>query len=181
MAVNPISPVNPISTSPPEASLENDLRTLLSHVRPVLGALKRGAPPPAVFHEAFERGSLGPRHAPVLMAVALQGDLSVSDLAEQVNLSLSTTSLLVGELSRAGLVERSEDPHDRRRTIVALNRAYREAAEAWLHERVGLFRRTLERLSPDARANFIEGWRILAEEAVRTRPDRADCEPDQPA
>lgn len=164
--------VNPISTPQREAPVEDDLRALLEQVRPVLGALKRGGPPPAVFHEAFERGSLGPRHAPVLMAIALQGDMSVSDLAERVNLSLSTTSLLVGELSRAGLVERSEDPSDRRRTIVALNRSYREAAEAWLHQRVGLFRRTLERLSPEARANFIEGWRILAEEAVRSDPDQ---------
>jgi DNA-binding MarR family transcriptional regulator len=162
--------VNPVSTSSPDASIEHELRALLDHVRPVLGALKRAGPPPAIFHAAFERGSLGPRHAPVLMAVALQGDLSVSDLAEQVNLGLSTTSLLVGELSRAGLLERTEDPNDRRRTIVSLNRAYREAAEEWLHERVGPFRRTLERLSPEARANFIEGWRILAEESAQTGP-----------
>lgn len=173
--------VKPIPPPPTEPSVDNDLRVLLEHMRPVFGAIKRGGPPPAVFHEAFERGALGPRHAPVLMAVALQGEMSVSELAERVNLSLSTTSLLVGELSRAGLVERSEDPNDRRRTIVALNRTYREAAGAWLQERVGMFRRTLERLSPDARANFMEGWRILAEEALRTDPDQPCSEADDPS
>jgi DNA-binding MarR family transcriptional regulator len=33
----------------------------------------------------------------------------LSKLAERIGLTLGTTSLLVGELSRAGLVERRED------------------------------------------------------------------------
>jgi hypothetical protein len=44
---------------------------------------------------------------------------------------------------------------------------------AWLGERLDPFRRTLERLSPKARANFVEGWRVLAEETCAD----ADCAP----
>jgi DNA-binding MarR family transcriptional regulator len=86
---------------------------------------------------------------------------------------------MVGELSRAGLLERAEDETDRRRTIVRLNEDYREGFDAWLQERLDPFRRTLERLSPRARACFIDGWRILGEETARTAAAAADadCQP----
>src|SRR2546421_8307766 len=115
-------------------------------VRTVFRGLKRGGPVPPPFQDAFERASLGPRHVPPLLTVTFEDELSVSRLAEELGLSLSTTSLMVGELSRAGLLERSEDESDRRRTIVRLNEAYREDVEAWLKERMDPFQRTLQRL-----------------------------------
>jgi DNA-binding MarR family transcriptional regulator len=157
-------------------SVEADLRTLAGHMRPVFAALKRGGPMPAPFEEAFEQASLGMRHVPVLMTVTLEGELSVSDLAHKLELSLSATSLMVGELSRAGLLERAEDENDRRRTIVRIAEQYRDGVDAWLQERLDPMRRTLERLSPRARANFLEGWRILHDEASRIPSDGdPDC------
>ena len=152
---------------------DDDLRELLRLVAPVIGALKHGPPPPPAFQDAFERGSLGPRHSQPLLAVALEGTMSVSELADRLGLSLSATSLMVGELSRAGLHERAEDENDRRRTIVRLNEEVSDDIRAWLGERLDPFRRTLERLSPKARANFVEGWRVLAEETCAD----ADCAP----
>jgi DNA-binding MarR family transcriptional regulator len=166
--------VKSISESDRAGSAEDDVRELMPLVRTVFRGLKRGGPVPAPFQEAFERGSLGPRHVPPLLAVTFDGELSVSRLAEELGLSLSTTSLMVGELSRAGLLERSEDESDRRRTIVRLNEAYREGVSAWMNERLEPFRRTLERLSPRARASFIEGWRILGEESERIGGPQTD-------
>jgi DNA-binding MarR family transcriptional regulator len=160
----------PVKTRSPhdnDPELESDLQELVRLIRPVIGALKRGSPPPAIFHEAFHRGALGPRHAPVLMVVALEGQLSVSDIAERIDLSLSTTSLLVGELDRAGVLARREDDRDRRRTLVGLSDVYREAADEWLQTRLTPLRRTLERLSPTARAGFLEGWRALQDEMTQ--------------
>ena len=148
-------------------SVEGDLRALVEHLRPTFAALKRGGPIAAPFAAAFEGASLGMRHVPVLMNVTLEGELSVSDLAHKLELSLSATSLMVGELSRAGLLERAEDEHDRRRTLVRVAEPYRDDVDAWLQERLDPLRRTLERLSPRARANFLEGWRILHEETSR--------------
>jgi DNA-binding MarR family transcriptional regulator len=152
-------------------SIDEDLHTLAGHMRPVFAGLKRGGPMPEVFEEAFERASLGMRHVPVLMTVMLEGELSVSDLAHKLELSLSATSLMVGELSRAGLLERAEDEQDRRRTIVRVAEQYREGVDAWLQERLEPLRRTLERLSPRARAQFLVGWRILHEEVSLTAGD----------
>jgi len=74
---------------------------------------------------------------------------------------------MVGELSRAGLLERAEDEQDRRRTIVRVSDAYREGVAGWLQERLEPIRRTLQRLTPEQRASFLTGWRILEQETAR--------------
>jgi DNA-binding MarR family transcriptional regulator len=160
-----------------DPSLDESVRVLAMLLGRVVHNLKqRGGPPPEVVRAAFEQGSLGPRHMPVVIAVALEGPMSVSEVAERIGLSVATTSLLVGELSRAGLVDRTEDERDRRRTIVTLGDEHREALTAWTQDVVaGPIRRALERLSPRARANFLEGLRILAEETDPEGPDGDGC------
>src|SRR5262249_34832314 len=113
--------------------VQHDLHELLALLGRVLPALKRGGgPPPNVLAAAAERAWAGPRHAPVLIMVALQRVLSVSELAERIGLSVSTTSLMVGELSRAGIVERVEDERDRRRTLVRLHPDHADEVTAWM-------------------------------------------------
>lgn len=165
-----------VKSSAQEAAVEAELAELIRSIRPVIAALKAAGPAPAIFEQAFARGSLGPRHAPVLMMLAHEGQLSVTEVAERLSLGLSTTSLLVGELDRAGLIVRVEDQRDRRRTLVQLAEGYREAAEEWLQQRITPLRNTLSRLSTERRAGFIEGWRILREETVRSLGGDPDCE-----
>jgi DNA-binding MarR family transcriptional regulator len=161
-----------------------DLHELLTLIGSVIPALKQGGgPPPPAFAAAAaqleqdpRRGGLGPRHVPVLLAVALDRDRSVSELAARLGLSVSTVSLLVGELSRAGLVERVEDDRDRRRTLVRLHGDHDAEVSAWMRERIAPVRRTLERLSPTARAHFLEGWRVLAEETGAEGLDVVACD-----
>jgi DNA-binding MarR family transcriptional regulator len=128
--------------------------------------LKSAGPPPGL-HEAVKRASLGKRHGRALLAVAAAGPISVTDLAKRLGLLLSTTSTLVGELSRAGLLVRAEDEQDRRRTIVRLHDDYRESTAAWLEVTLEPIRATLRRLSPQARQHFIDGLRALSEETSR--------------
>ncbi|MGH2974072.1 MAG: MarR family winged helix-turn-helix transcriptional regulator [Solirubrobacterales bacterium] len=134
----------------------------------VLQALKRGSlgDVPEPFRGSFDDGHLGPRHKPVLMAVTFFGPLGVSEIAQRIGLSVGTASLMVGELDRAGMLERSVDESDRRRTIVALPDGYREAMDVWVDERVQPLRRALERMSKRHRRDFLEGWRIIEEEAA---------------
>src|SRR4051812_18064340 len=102
-----------------------------------------GGPPPAPLSEAFQRGALGPRHMPVLMTVTLEGPLSVRELAARVGLTVATTSLLVGELDREGFVERAEDEHDRRRTLVETKSRYRRQVGEWAKQKREPMRRAL--------------------------------------
>jgi DNA-binding MarR family transcriptional regulator len=140
-----------------------------------LAGLKHSGPPPPELQGTFERFALGPRHVPALMAVTLSGPLSVSDLARQLGHTLPTTSTIVGELSRAGLLDRAEDDHDRRRTIVRVHADHARSITDWAHRTLAPLRATLQRLSPHAREHFIAGWHILHEETVRG-PGRADVE-----
>jgi DNA-binding MarR family transcriptional regulator len=97
----------------------------------------------------------------------------VSDLARRLGLGLSTTSAIVGQLSRAGLLQRSEDERDHRRTIVRLHDEYREVISSWALRTLAPLRRTLELLPPPARADFMLGWRLLHAQATGTPPAEA--------
>jgi DNA-binding MarR family transcriptional regulator len=161
----------PIDPSP---TIEENLDELSSLLWETFRGLKQSSPPPQELRDAATRGSLGPRHMPALLAVAAAGPLSVSDLARRLGLGLSTTSAIVGQLSRAGLLERAEDDADHRRTIVRLQDDHRAVIGKWTEQTLAPLRGSLERLTPRARAQFMEGWRILHEEATSTAPTDAD-------
>jgi DNA-binding MarR family transcriptional regulator len=158
------------STVTHDKSIEAQLDELSSLLMETLRGLKQSSPPPQELRDAAARGSLGPRHMRALLAVATAGPLSVTALSRRLGLGLSTTSAIVGELSRAGLLERAEDEDDRRRTIVRLHEDQRAVIGAWAEHALAPLRATLERLSPHGRAQFMQGWRVLHEEATRAAP-----------
>ncbi len=171
----------PVKTKPrtePRPDVEDDLIELTSLVPVTLHDLKSAVPAPMPMRDAMERASLSKRHATALLAVAAAEPIGVSELAKRLGLLLSSTSTIVGELSRAGLLERAEDDQDRRRTIVRVHEDYRDAMEGWLAIALAPFRHALERLSPEARGHFMEGWRILHEEAALKASSAvdSDCE-----
>src|SRR6202166_562074 len=163
-------------TTKPRQSVGDDLAELTSLIPMTLHDLKSAVPAPMPMRDAMERSSLGKRHASALLAVAAAEPIGVSELAKRLGLLLSSTSTIVGELSRAGLVERAEDDQDRRRTIVRVHEDYRDAMEGWLEGAIAPFRHTLERLPPPARAHFMEGWRMLHEEAGMRGSDAVDID-----
>jgi DNA-binding MarR family transcriptional regulator len=162
----------------PGLTIEENVDELLSLLWETFRGLKHSSPPPQELRDAAAHGSLGPRHMPALLAVAAAGPLSVSELARRLGLGLSSTSAIVGQLNRAGLLVRAEDDADRRRTIVRLHDDYQDVIGGWAGQTLGPLRSTLKRLSPRARAEFMEGWRILHEEATRAAPaDTDQCSP----
>jgi DNA-binding MarR family transcriptional regulator len=121
---------------------------------------------------AFFEAGLRQRHMRVLLALALSGPLTIGDLATALGLTSATTSLLTGELDRAGFLERREDDNDRRRTIVSLPEHIRAPLEQIANAKLATLRRTLERLDPPVREHFLEGLRLLASEATAEAPPR---------
>jgi len=153
---------------------DEDLDELTSLLWETFRGLKHSSPQPQELRDAAGRGGLGPRHMPALVAVATSGPLSVSELAQRLGLGLSTASAIVGQLSRAGLVERYEDESDRRRTIVRLDGDHADVIGSWASQALSPLRRTLELLPPSARADFMQGWRILHAQATATSSADAD-------
>ena len=142
-------------------SLEDDLRILVLLFPQVMSAFKRTALPEA--RTIFADAALGPRHLTPIAHLLHDGPMTVNQLARRLGLAPATTSLLVGELSRSGLVDRREDETDRRRTIVSVADAYRVRLERWLSGGEPM-RRTLEQLSANERRAFVKALRILEEQ-----------------
>jgi DNA-binding MarR family transcriptional regulator len=155
-----------------EASFKEatELLTLLSGL--MIGLKKKPSeddPRHQELHKAFEESELGERHIAPLIALGLGGPASVSELAGRIGLTPATTSLLVGELSRAGLVQRREDESDRRRTIVSIEESIEEVVRPSVDETLRPLARGLRRMSAAQRAQLMDGLRILTEE-IRGSP-----------
>ena len=84
----------------------------------LLAYQQRAGEIPAVLRDA---GQLGQRHVGMLITLAISGPMTVSELAQRTRMTVAHASLVVGELARAGLVDRDHDPADRRRIIVSLS------------------------------------------------------------
>lgn len=158
-----------IEPAAPERSIEADLLELMRLMPPVVRGLKRrasernraGGPQP--LRALLAEGSLGPRHLPVIVVLAFDGPLTVSELARRIGLGVAATSLMVGDLDRVGIVQREIDERDRRRTLVSLGEPLREQCVTFARERLAPLRDALERMGPQTRSHFVAGWRVLAE------------------
>jgi DNA-binding MarR family transcriptional regulator len=161
--------------SQPQADLERDVAEFAGLLGMTVHDLKSVAtgqdPPEDDIRAIFERAGLSRRHARALLAVAGGEPVSVSELAGRLGLLLSTTSTIVGELSRAGLLERSEDERDRRRTLVRIHQDYRRRMRLRLKVAYAPVRRTFEQLSPEQRAAFMDTWRELHLQAAQAAGD----------
>lgn len=104
------------------------------------------------------------RHGAVLPQLTVEPSLSVSALADRMGMSLTTASELLSDLSRAGLVERREDPANRRRTLVSLAPRHRAMVEGFVALRAAPLLRVLDDLTPSDRQGFVAGLTAWARE-----------------
>lgn len=150
---------------------DEDVLRLQEQLRRVLRALRhrRHGLHPAIV-DAMRNGRLGPRHVAALNVVARDEGLSVGDLAERLGVSLTAASLMTSELSTATLVERVEDPTDRRRTLIYVAERWRPWVRDWLDDRARPLRAALDRLEPAQREALAAGLAALAEELEAATP-----------
>ncbi|HXP54677.1 MAG TPA: MarR family transcriptional regulator [Streptosporangiaceae bacterium] len=118
----------------------------------VLAFQRRAGDLPAALQDA---GRLGQRHVAMLVMLAISGPLGVSELAQRADMTVAHASLVVGELARAGLVERDHDPADRRRILVSLSPAAQPAVAEMRRRNAEPVLRFLGELSGDEADTFI--------------------------
>lgn len=98
-----------------------------------------------------------------LMALATLQAVNISTLAETLEVSKPTASTLVDQLVQRGLVERTEDTEDRRRTLVALSTAGSEMmAQLRQYGPPERMAQWLEAMNPDDLAALTRGTQALA-------------------
>lgn len=104
--------------------------------------------------------------AKTLYLVVASGSLHMSELAARLGVTLSTVSGLVDRLVEAGLVERHEDPADRRQTFLTPTGRGSELVERFHELNVAHLRALLERLEEPDLTAVEHAFRLLARVAA---------------
>ncbi len=114
-------------------------------------------------------GSLGERHISALISLAIGGPATVSELAKRTEMSTAHASLVVGELARAGLVDRDHDERDRRRIVVSLSSAAEPAIAEMRRRNAAPLLQFLSELNDKEAERFIDQLARLV--ALQQRSD----------
>jgi DNA-binding MarR family transcriptional regulator len=158
------TPDSPTPDSPTPDSPTPDSTALLIALGAVVKRIKHR---PIPENPALHGVPFAPRHVSMLLQIAQDGPIGMSELAERMQVSLATASQVVGDLETWGLVVRSSDISDRRRTLTSVAPEHRAHVRAIFEQRLRPLDRTLRRLEPDQRAGLIQGLITLAEELDR--------------
>jgi len=97
----------------------------------------------------------------MLITLAITGRQSVSELAQRTEMTIAHASLVVGELAKAGLVERDHDERDRRRIIVSLSDKARPAVAEMRSRNAEPVVRFLSGLEESQADAFISNFALL--------------------
>lgn len=142
---------------------DDAIRAMLLLMPRLVGRAKRTQPP-------AELRSLAPRHLSMLSYLLFDGPMTVNELADRLAVAPTTVSLMVSDLSREGVLERTEDDADRRRKIVSIAEARLPAIRDWLARGADAWRTALAPLTPAQRQTVIDT--LLAYEKAVTEPTK---------
>jgi len=137
-----------------EMTTAQAVRSMLLLMPRLVGRAKR-LPIPA----ALRGLDLAPRHLALLAYLQYDGPLTVSELAARLEVAPTTVSLMVGDLSRHGILTRTEDDADRRRRIVAIAPDYAPAITQWLSGSATAWTEVLAALTAAERATIVATMR----------------------
>lgn len=97
----------------------------------------------------------------ILMQLHYQRACGVSDIGARMDITAAAASQLAEKLVQAGLLERAEDPADRRVKQLRLTAAGRDLVEAALSARYRWVDELIENLQPAEREQLAEAMQIL--------------------
>ena len=101
----------------------------------------------------------------LLMHVYYKKQCGISDLSDHMETTAAAASQLVDKLVQAGLLERTEDPHDRRARQITLTTKGRQLIEKSIQMRFRWLDSVVQTLSPEERSTVGEALKILTSAA----------------
>jgi DNA-binding MarR family transcriptional regulator len=104
-----------------------------------------------VVRRRLAQPALASAEVELLVAVVESPRMAVAEAARALGLAANTVSTLVGRLVQTGLIERADDPADRRTAVLRATPAGRARIKRWRHERADIWSHGLARLDPDDR------------------------------
>ena len=103
----------------------------------------------------------------LLMQVHHRHQCGISDLSEHLEITNAATSQLVDKLVQAGLLERTEDPHDRRAKQVSLTLVGEDIVKKAIAERSRWVDDLATALNAEEQQKVAEAFEILTEASQR--------------
>jgi DNA-binding MarR family transcriptional regulator len=148
-------------------STNEAIRAMLLLMPRVAARLKRTRIP-----DRLQAMNLAPRHLSLLSYLLFDGPMAVNELAARLEVAPTTVSLMVSDLGNRGILQRQEDPGDRRRAIVAItdDPEIRSAIDSWLAAGATAWRKAFDPLTPEERAVFVKTIAAYEAEASGTVP-----------
>jgi DNA-binding MarR family transcriptional regulator len=114
------------------------------------------------YADAEEFGMTGPQMT-VMACLVSRGPLTLTDLSRTLGMSHSSASGIVDRLQARGLVRRTEDARDRRRSPIAVTGAVTRYVRELEEGPAGRLVRVLEKAAPAERAAMQKGLALLCE------------------
>ena len=111
----------------------------------------------------------------ILMQLHHRGPCGMSGISEGYDITPAATSQLVDKLVHGGLIQRVEDPHDRRAKLLSLTDKGRELIQQGIEERYRWVEELAEKLTVDERSQISDALNIMTEAAKEL-----EAEPVQP-
>jgi DNA-binding MarR family transcriptional regulator len=115
----------------------------------------------------------------LLYRLYYQGQCGVSDIADHLAVTNAAASQSIERLVQQGLLERSEDPNDRRAKQIALSPAGRALMEESIEARVRWMAELTTVLSPEDQTTIIAALDALTSAALRLDPHSQAREVEQ--
>ncbi len=101
----------------------------------------------------------------ILIQLRYRGNCGISDIRERFDITAPAASQLVEKLVQSGLIERTEDPSDRRAKQITLTTRGKSMIEKGMSERYRWMDQLVTDLSAREREKVAEGLTILTEAA----------------
>jgi DNA-binding MarR family transcriptional regulator len=122
----------------------------------------------ASIRAAGELGGISPVQLRALTALRHRGRLNLAQLAEEMGITVSTTSRLVDRLVGAEWVRRAPSTRDRRKISLTLTASGTTLLHRFDDRRVALLRSCLDRVPTERRDDVVAALTELAGPAART-------------
>jgi DNA-binding MarR family transcriptional regulator len=105
----------------------------------------------------------------ILMRLVHRGSTGVSEIGEQLGVTNAAASQAVDRLVGLGLIERTEDPEDRRAKRLALTQKGRTLIEQGVEARSKWIEGLTDALTPEQQNSIISALTLLTEAAQKTK------------
>jgi DNA-binding MarR family transcriptional regulator len=112
--------------------------------------------------DAKEHGMTGPQ-VTVMECLVKRGPMTLTELSRTLGMSHSSASGIIDRLQRRGMLRRTQDATDRRRTSIEVTDAVRRYVRELDEGPTGRLVRVLKGATPAQRAVISDGLRLLAD------------------